>query len=640
MHLKKTAIIQTHILIKHYFLQISSILFCFILLSNTHKIQAQTSLFGSVKVSDSGTTNTIGSANTSRNIAINNNGTIYIVYRNSTEIRFSKSTNRGQTFSASSFIASVTDEHAEPEIAVNSNGTIFIAWKENEDILFCSSVNAGSSFLAPRVIDTQDTPFDKNGVHMATFNAHVYLADELGTTLYINRNNGNGLFSKAITNDSFVYADVLTDENGKAYLSADKPDIYLFEVNNTGNSLAEIDLSPLRKVYFSSYTLSDGPCGTFIFVAGRGTEGFKINVKTGTTSAIEFGNNAAPTSTSDTSVEGRTLYADNEGTLVDGYRNEDGQLLMNISDNQGDTFQSPILIDIGNSHSLTRNPFTNDISVVYEKSGEIYVSVYENLLKKVAIPSSFSSISICESNNFTLPFTLTGTFDSNTEFTVILSDEDGDFENFIEIGSSSTHIDGTINCTIPSGLPQSSAYRLKVISANNCLQSNAVNIAIDIPLIRGEFEIFKGNSSQLIGTGIPNDVNPWTSSDTSIATVDSQGNVLAVNAGTTTINYTNNKVCTTSETIVVVSYPTFFTPNGDGKNDVWNIVGFQNQEYQIAIFNRYGKLLKTLTNTENGWDGTYNGNPLPATDYWFQLQYFDTNTNAPKTISGHFSLVK
>lgn len=64
--------------------------------------------------------------------------------------------------------------------------------------------------------------------------------------------------------------------------------------------------------------------------------------------------------------------------------------------------------------------------------------------------------------------------------------------------------------------------------------------------------------------------------------------------------------------------PKFFTPNGDGYNDTWQITGLEDQNYSIHIFDRYGKLLKTLG--KNGsWDGNYNQNALPSSDYWFQL---------------------
>jgi len=39
----------------------------------------------------------------------------------------------------------------------------------------------------------------------------------------------------------------------------------------------------------------------------------------------------------------------------------------------------------------------------------------------------------------------------------------------------------------------------------------------------------------------------------------------------------------------------------------------------INIYNRFGKLLKTLNNDSEGWDGTYLGQTLPADDYWFTV---------------------
>jgi gliding motility-associated-like protein len=54
-------------------------------------------------------------------------------------------------------------------------------------------------------------------------------------------------------------------------------------------------------------------------------------------------------------------------------------------------------------------------------------------------------------------------------------------------------------------------------------------------------------------------------------------------------------------------YPKFFTPNGDGYNDTWEIkFSFYEQNLKVNIFDRYGKLIKTLNNT-NSWDGKYNG---------------------------------
>jgi gliding motility-associated-like protein len=92
-------------------------------------------------------------------------------------------------------------------------------------------------------------------------------------------------------------------------------------------------------------------------------------------------------------------------------------------------------------------------------------------------------------------------------------------------------------------------------------------------------------------------------------------------------------------TVYSLNYPRFFTSNGDGFNDTWNISGITEQPNAlIAIFDRYGKLLKTIKASEGrGWDGTYNGEPLPATDYWFSLEYVNRNGIA-NTFKAHFSL--
>jgi gliding motility-associated-like protein len=87
----------------------------------------------------------------------------------------------------------------------------------------------------------------------------------------------------------------------------------------------------------------------------------------------------------------------------------------------------------------------------------------------------------------------------------------------------------------------------------------------------------------------------------------------------------------------LINSPPFFTPNGDGYNDTWNIDGFPipNNTF-ITIFDRYGKLLKQINVNGNGWDGNYNGNPLPADDYWFSISYSENGIT--KEYRSHFSL--
>ncbi len=99
--------------------------------------------------------------------------------------------------------------------------------------------------------------------------------------------------------------------------------------------------------------------------------------------------------------------------------------------------------------------------------------------------------------------------------------------------------------------------------------------------------------------------------------------------------------CNTLQTqrIQTVTYPVFFTPNGDGINDYWNISGLMSSyDAKIYIFDRYGKLLKELFTNFQGWDGTFNGQPLPATDYWFKVEF--TQNNIKQEFKSHFALLR
>ncbi|MDC0635343.1 T9SS type B sorting domain-containing protein [Flavobacteriaceae bacterium] len=89
--------------------------------------------------------------------------------------------------------------------------------------------------------------------------------------------------------------------------------------------------------------------------------------------------------------------------------------------------------------------------------------------------------------------------------------------------------------------------------------------------------------------------------------------------------------------VTILSYPKFFTPNGDGYNDFWNIECLKNRTGLISIFDRFGKLLKQFKTTSSGWNGSYNDALMPTSDYWFMVRYFDEN-GLEKEFRSHFTL--
>lgn len=88
--------------------------------------------------------------------------------------------------------------------------------------------------------------------------------------------------------------------------------------------------------------------------------------------------------------------------------------------------------------------------------------------------------------------------------------------------------------------------------------------------------------------------------------------------------------------VVLMHYPNFFTPNGDGVHDKWRIkYSMMEPHMKVTIFDRYGKLITSFGPNHEGWDGTLNGVQLPSTDYWFVVTREDG-----RELRGHFSMLR
>ncbi|MCQ6957734.1 PKD-like domain-containing protein [Mucilaginibacter aquariorum] len=109
-----------------------------------------------------------------------------------------------------------------------------------------------------------------------------------------------------------------------------------------------------------------------------------------------------------------------------------------------------------------------------------------------------------------------------------------------------------------------------------------------------------------------------------------------------TLQITDSRGCVnTDKTKILVSptltIPNTFTPNGDGNNDFWNILGLvAYQDAVVDIFNRYGQQLFHSIGYSKAWDGTYNGKPVPAGTYYYKI---DTKLNS-QVLSGYVLVVR
>tara|TARA_B100000678_G_scaffold48319_2_gene38094 strand:- start:119102 stop:121441 length:2340 start_codon:yes stop_codon:yes gene_type:complete len=113
-------------------------------------------------------------------------------------------------------------------------------------------------------------------------------------------------------------------------------------------------------------------------------------------------------------------------------------------------------------------------------------------------------------------------------------------------------------------------------------------------------------------------------------------NTFPVGAGSHKIFVKDQNGCGISvKEFKVLGYPRFFTPNQDGINDYWRLIGvekFNPKIKSVYIFDRFGKLITGLK-PEQRWDGSFNGKNLPSNDYWFLVNFIDDSN-----FKGHFTL--
>ncbi|MFZ1617917.1 MAG: PKD domain-containing protein [Flavobacteriales bacterium] len=77
------------------------------------------------------------------------------------------------------------------------------------------------------------------------------------------------------------------------------------------------------------------------------------------------------------------------------------------------------------------------------------------------------------------------------------------------------------------------------------------------------------------------------------------------------------RICVTGNDSIVV--PNVFTPNGDGNNDDFRVLGMK--ELDLSIYNRWGQLVATLQRPNQSWDGrTGAGEQAPEGTYFYTLR--------------------
>ena len=110
------------------------------------------------------------------------------------------------------------------------------------------------------------------------------------------------------------------------------------------------------------------------------------------------------------------------------------------------------------------------------------------------------------------------------------------------------------------------------------------------------------------------------------------------------LNVTDSSGCINSDTVEVtirssIFVPNTFTPNGDLKNDEFEIIGENIKSFELWIYNRWGEEIYHATEINNFWNGRYLGNKCKIDSYIWVIEYSDFD-NTFKSIKGHINLLK
>ncbi|OSZ82772.1 hypothetical protein CAP35_05775 [Chitinophagaceae bacterium IBVUCB1] len=111
-----------------------------------------------------------------------------------------------------------------------------------------------------------------------------------------------------------------------------------------------------------------------------------------------------------------------------------------------------------------------------------------------------------------------------------------------------------------------------------------------------------------------------------------------------------NRCGTVSDTVYVdfknchIWFPSAFSPNGDGMNDIAHLVGdiAGVTAFRIIIYNRWGQQVYNSINPRDGWDGTLNGKPAETGVYYYMIRigYKEWNGLKEQTWKGDITLVR
>lgn len=191
-----------------------------------------------------------------------------------------------------------------------------------------------------------------------------------------------------------------------------------------------------------------------------------------------------------------------------------------------------------------------------------------------------------------------------------------------------------------SGYSETGTYTDTLVAANGCDSIRTIQLTVmknPTPDLGAERAICVGDTLILF----PGDFESYAWQDGS-----TQSHYVVNKGGVYSVNVANQ--CGSAQAHISIDenkcgiyFPSAFSPNQDGKNDLFRILHPPSLTgYVLSIFNRWGQKVFETRDYSKGWDGTVNGQMQDAGAYVWFCKYQKVNSHLNGEINGTVVLIR
>jgi gliding motility-associated-like protein len=190
-------------------------------------------------------------------------------------------------------------------------------------------------------------------------------------------------------------------------------------------------------------------------------------------------------------------------------------------------------------------------------------------------------------------------------------------------------------------------YTVTVSTNNGCTKNINVTVGLHpLPYVHaGEDQFITfGSETQLNGVASVTDSTFWTSIDTLSCYLCLDPTVFPMETTDYIIHTFDVNGCENVDTVTVfldgtLYVPNAFSPNGDGKNDYFVVMGEEIVKFKMRVFDRWGLQIFYSENMNFQWDGKFKGDVVQIDTYVWKIEYEDS-WGRLGTLIGHVSVIR